>query len=189
MNGRGLTLGLVDGLLLLRFRGLDDLLLIAVGGVDRGVALPFGLQNRGALLALGAHLLLHRRQHVLRRVDVLDLVAEHLHAPRFRGLVHFADHHEVDVRPLLEGAIELDLADLAAEVRLRELRDRIGVVGDAVRRAGGIEDFEVQDAVDRDLYVVARDADLLGNVERDFLQRMLVADGVEERHEDVEAGV
>ena len=41
-----LTLGLVDLLLPLRFRVLDDLLLVAFGGVDRGVALTFGLQDR-----------------------------------------------------------------------------------------------------------------------------------------------
>ena len=132
LDRSGLTLGLVDGLLLFRFRRLDDLLLVAVGGVDGGVALPFGLQNRGAFLALGAHLLLHRGQHVLRRVDVLDLVAQHLHAPRFGGLVHFGNDHHVDVRPLFERAIELNLADLAAEVRLRQLGDGVGVVGDAV---------------------------------------------------------
>src|SRR5262249_40010580 len=86
---RCLPLRLVDGLLLLRFRGLDHLLPVALGAVDRGVALPFRLQDQRALLALGAHLLLHRGEHVLRRRDVLDLVAQHLHAPRFRGLVDF----------------------------------------------------------------------------------------------------
>ena len=38
-NRRGLAFGLVDLLLLPRFRRLDDLLLLAFGGVDRGVAL------------------------------------------------------------------------------------------------------------------------------------------------------
>ena len=88
-DGLGLTFGFVDLLLALRFRVLDHLLLVAVGVVDRGVALALGLQDHGALLTLGAHLLFHRRQDVLRRGDVLDLVAQHLHAPRFRGLVHF----------------------------------------------------------------------------------------------------
>jgi hypothetical protein len=182
-----LAFGLVDGLLLLRFRRLDDLLLVALGLVDRGVALPFRLQDRGAFFAFGAHLLFHRRQHVLRRVDVLDLVAEHFHAPRFRGFVDFADDHQIDVCALLERAIELDLADLAAQVGLRQLRDREGVVRDTVRRPCWIEDFEIEHSVHGDLNVVARDADLLGNVHGHFLERVLVTDRVEERPEDVEA--
>ena len=52
----------------------------------------FGGEDDGALLALGAHLLLHGGEDVLRRRDVLDLVAEHLDAPRLRCLVELADH-------------------------------------------------------------------------------------------------
>ena len=48
-------------------------------------------QDHRALLALRAHLLFHRGEHVLRRRDVLDLVAQHLDAPRLRGLVELAD--------------------------------------------------------------------------------------------------
>ena len=86
-----LALGLVDLLLPVRLRRLDHLLLLALGGVDRGVALPFGRENHRALLALGAHLLLHRREDVGRRLDVLDLVAQHLDAPRLGRLVELAD--------------------------------------------------------------------------------------------------
>ena len=39
------------------------------------------------------------------------------------------------------------------------------------------------------LHVVARDADLRRDIERHLLQRVLVADDVDERHQDVEAGV
>ena len=67
---------------------------------------------------------------------------------------------------LLERAVELDLADLAAQRRLRELRDREGIVRDAVRRARGIHHLQIQHAVDADLHVVLRDADLLGDVDR-----------------------
>ena len=81
--------GFVDLLLLLGLRGLDDLLLVAFGLVDRRVALAFGRQDHRALFPLGAHLLFHRRQHVLRRRDVLDLVAQHLDAPRLGRLVEF----------------------------------------------------------------------------------------------------
>ena len=172
-----------------RLRGLDRLLLLAFGGVDRGVALALGGQDDGALLALGAHLLFHRGQHVLRRRDVLDLVAQHLHAPRLGGLVELGDDRDVDVGALLERAVEVDLADLAAQRRLRELRDGEQVVLDAVGGALRVEDLEVEHAVDADLDVVAGDADLLRDVERRFLERVLVADDVDERHQDVEAGV
>ena len=86
-NGGRLAFGFVDLLLLARFRRLDDLLLLAFGVVDRGVARAFGRQNHRALFALGAHLLFHRGQHVVRRRDVLDLVAQHLHAPGLGRLV------------------------------------------------------------------------------------------------------
>ena len=67
--------------------------------------------------------------------------------------------------------------------------DREEVVGDAVRRALGVQHLQVQHAVDADLHVVARDADLLGDVDRLLLERVPVADHVDERHQDVEAGV
>ena len=91
-------------------------------------------------------------------------------------------------RALLEGAVEVDLADLAAQRRLGELRDREHVVGDAVRGAFGVEHLEVEHAVDLHLDVVARDADLRGDVGGGFLQRVAIADDVDERNEDVETG-
>src|SRR5207253_162038 len=73
--------------------------------------------------------------------------------------------------------------------RLRELRDGEGVIADAVRGALGIEHLEVKDAVHRHLHVVLGDADLLGDVDGDLLQRVLVAHRVHEGHQDVKAGV
>ncbi len=76
-----------------------------------------------------------------------------------------------------------------AQRRLRQLRDREQVVLDAVGGALRVEDLEVEHAVDADLHVVAGDADLRRNVEGRFLERVLVADDVDERQQDVEAGV
>ena len=146
-------------------------------------------QDHGALLALGAHLLFHRGQHVVRRRDVLDLVAQHLHAPGLGRLVELLHDLQVDVHALFERLVEVDLADLAAQRRLRQLRDGEDVVGDAVRRALRVEDLEIQDAVHAHLHVVARDADLRRDVDRRFLQRMPVADDVEERNQDVKPGM
>src|SRR5690606_40085584 len=86
-----------------------------------------------------------------------------------------------------EGAVQVDLADLATQRRLRELHDREAIVGDAIGRHARIEHLQVQHAVDADLHVVLRDADLLRNVERLLLEVVLVCDALEERYEDVKA--
>jgi len=92
------------------------------------------------------------------------------------------------VHAFLERPVEVDLADLAPERRLRELTDREEEVADAVRRSLGVHHFHVEDAVHVHLDVVLRDADLLRNVGCRLLQRMAVADRVEERDQHVEAG-
>jgi hypothetical protein len=79
----------------------------------------------------------------------------------------------VDDVALLEGLVQLQLADHAAQRGLRQLRDGHDVVGRAVAGAHGVGDLEVQDAVHLQLGVVARDADLAGHVQRDFLQLCL----------------
>ena len=89
----------------------------------------------------------------------------------------------------LERAIEIDLADLAAQRRLRELDDREAIVRDAVRGAAGIEHLQIQHAVDADLHVVLGDADLLGNIERLFLEGVPVGDAFDERKQDVKPGL
>jgi hypothetical protein len=48
-----------------------------------------------------------------------------------------------------------------------------------------IEHLHVQHRVDAHLHVVAGDADLLGDVERVFLEAVPVGDSLEERHQDV----
>jgi hypothetical protein len=50
----------------------------------------------------------------------------------------------------------------------------------------GVQHLQIQHAVDVDLHVVARDADLFRNFDRGFLQRALVGDPLDERHQDVE---
>ena len=52
-----------------------SLLLLTLGAVDRRVAHGLRVQDGGALFTLGAHLLFHCRQNILRRSDVLDLIA------------------------------------------------------------------------------------------------------------------
>src|SRR5262249_46378280 len=85
----------------------------------------------------------------------------------------------------LERAIEIDLADLATERRLRELDDRELVARDAVRRLAGVQDLQIENAVDPDLHVVLGDADLLRDIDRVFLEAVLVGDALDEGQEDV----
>ena len=186
---RGLPFRFVDLLRLAGFRLLDHFLLHAFGGVDGGVARAFGGQNHRALLAFGAHLLFHRGENVGGRRDVLDLVAQHLHAPRLGRLVELADDLRVDVGALLERSVQIDLADFASQRRLCKLGNGEQIVRDAVGRPLRIQHLEIQHAIDANLHVVARNADLRRNVEGDLLQRVAVADDVDERQQHVKAGV
>ena len=72
--------------------------------------------------------------------------------------------------------------------RLRKLRDGDDVVGGAVARALGIRHLKEEHAVDRELSVVARNADLTRRIERDFLEGVAVCDPIDERDDEVEAG-
>ena len=78
---RGLALRVVDLGLLLAFGLRDRRLARTDGDVDLLLAAPFGRRDHRALLALGGDLRLHRTQDLGRRRQVLDLVAQHLHAP------------------------------------------------------------------------------------------------------------
>jgi hypothetical protein len=80
------------------------------------------------------------------------------------------------------------LADLAAQGGLRQLRNREAVVGDPVGRQVRIHHLHVQHCIDAHLHVVAGDADLFGNVDRDFFETVLVGDALHERHENMKAG-
>ena len=52
-----------------------------------------------------------------------------------------------------------------------------------------IEHLHVQDSIDSDLHVVARDADLLGDIQRDFLEAMPVGDPLEKRYQHIKPGM
>ena len=167
--------------------GLQDRrLLRAVGDVDLLLALAFALGDHRALLALRRDLRLHRAQDRLRRREALDLVAQHLDPPGASRLVEDGDDHVVDLVAALEGLVELHLADHAAQRRLGELRDREHVVRGAVGGELRVDHLEVDDPVHRELRVVLGDADLLGDVQRHFLERVLVGHAVDEGHDHVE---
>ena len=90
---------------------------------------------------------------------------------------------------LLEGVVEIDLADFAAQ---RGLASWVMAKHDSSRcrrRRARVENLHVEDAVDAHLDVVARDADLLGDIDGGFFERVPVADDVHERREDMKAGL
>jgi hypothetical protein len=120
-DGCCFAFGFVDLLLLVGFGSFDDLLFFTFGAVDCRVSLPFRCQNERAFFALRPHLLFHRGEHVVGRRNVLDFVAHHFDAPRLGRLVELADYLRIDISPLLERSIELDLAEFAAQRRLRQL--------------------------------------------------------------------
>src|SRR6185312_14819368 len=183
---RGLSLRRVDFRLLRAFRLRDRRFAGALRDVDLLLPLAFRRRDHRALLALGGDLRLHRAQDLGGRRQVLDLVAQHLDAPVRRRRVERAHDRRVDRVALLERAIELHAADDAAQRRLGELRDREHVVRRAVRSKPRIGDLVVQDAVDLQLRVVLRDADLRRYVERRLAQIVAIRDAVEERNDEVE---
>ena len=120
----GLPLRLVDLRLLLAFGLGDRRLARALRDVDLLLPPAFGRRDDGALLALGGDLRLHRAQDFRGWRQILDLVAQHFHAPVRRRVVERGDDGGVDLVALLERAVELHPADDAAQRRLRQLRDR-----------------------------------------------------------------
>ena len=116
-DGGGLALGVVDGGLLFALGARDEGLAFAGGDVDLLLAAAFGGGDQRALFALGGDLRLHGVQDFLRRRQVLDFVAQHLHAPVQRGFVDGGHHLGVDDVALLEGLVEFELADHASAAR------------------------------------------------------------------------
>ena len=99
-----LALRLVDLRLLLALGLEDRRLALAVGDVDLLLALALGGRDHRALLALGGDLRLHRAQDRFGRREALDLVAQHLDAPRAAGFVQHRHDLVVDLVAALEAS-------------------------------------------------------------------------------------
>ena len=69
---------------------------------------------------------------------------------------------------------------------MRQLGDGENIVAGTLRRALGIGYFEIQNAVHRELRVVARDADLARHIQRDFFERMAIGNAVKKGHENAQ---
>ncbi len=103
------------------------------------------------------------------------------------GLVEDAAQGRVDLLAGGQGPLEVHAADDVAQRGDGELLDRLDVAGDLVGRGARVGHLVVDDGVDVDDQVVLGDHRL--RRERDDLLAQVdaVADGVDERHHDVEA--
>ena len=182
-----LGLGLEDRGLLLALRGEDRRGLLALGGGDRRLPGALGGQDDRALVAVGAHLLLHRVADGDRRVDRLDLDARHPQAPRPGRAVEDLAQLAVDAVAAGQRALEVQPTDDVAQRRRRQLLHAGDVVRDAVDGQPRVGHLEVQDGVDADLQVVGGDHRL----RREGDDLLAQVDGgphpVDERHQDRQA--
>src|SRR5207248_7417368 len=136
----------------------------------RRLRLALRIDDLGTALAFRLGLLGNGALHLLRQVDLLDLDLGDLDAPRIGVGVEDRLDLLVDAIALGEQLVELCLAADAAQRGLRELGGREQEVLHVDERAIGIDHAEVNDGVDLDRDVVARDHVLRGNVERDDAQ-------------------
>ena len=72
---------------------------------------------------------------------------------------------------------------------LRQLRNGEHVIADAIGCTGRIEDLHVQNTIYTNLHVVVGDTNLLGNVDGLFLENVPVRNSVDERKQNMEAGI
>ena len=138
-----LGLCLIDGGSLLTFR-LENLALL----------LSFARQDDGTLVALCLHLLLHSREHALRRHDVLQLYTVHLDTPLVGGIVEHGTQLRVDGVARGQRLVEFHLTNDVTQCRLRQLLDSIRQVVDFVYRLERVDDLEIQQRIDLHLDVI-----------------------------------
>ncbi len=122
-----------------------------------GLPLALGLQDDGALVAVGAHLLLHRVLDRRRRIDGLELDPGDPDAPPAGRLVEHAAQLAVDLVAGGQRLLEVHPTDHVAQRGDRQLLDGLDVVGDLVRRRPRVGHLEIDDRVDVDGQVVLGD--------------------------------
>lgn len=138
-----------------------------VSGFGNGSSSGFfalGGDDGSAAFALGFGLLGHGTLHVGRKLDVLKADALDVDAPFVGlGINNFADLGGNFVT-FAENLVEVKIAGDVAKGGLGESAGGVGVIGGFEDGFGGINDAEIDDGVDIDGDVVARDDLLLRNV-------------------------
>ncbi len=185
----GLALGAQRGGLRVTLGAQDLRLLGALGLKDLGLADTLGLKDGGALVAVGAHLLLHRVLDGGGRLDGLQLDAVDADAPLAGRLVQDAAEGGVDLLAGGQGPLQVHAADDVPQGGDRELLDGLDVVRHLVGGGPGVGHLVVDDGVDVHHEVVLGDH-RLGRERHDLLAEIdAVADAVDERDDDVQTGV
>ncbi|ALM42496.1 RTX toxin [Streptomyces sp. FR-008] len=188
-DGLGLAFRAEGGGARLTFGAEDRGLLLTLGPQDLGLADTFGLEDGGALVAVGAHLLLHRVLDGGGRLDRLQLDTVDADAPLAGGLVEDAAQRRVDLLAGGQRPLQVHAADDVAEGGDGELLDGLDVAGHLVGGGPGVGHLVVDDGVDVDDQVVLGDDGLRGE-RHDLLAEVdAVADRVDEGDDDVEARV
>ncbi len=153
----GLALGPEDLALALPLGPQDAALLLALGGEDLRRPDTFGGEHAGALLPLGPHLLLHRVDDALGRVDGLDLHPGDPQPPLARRVVEHTAQPRVDLVPGGERLLQVHVPDHAAQHGRGDLLDGLDVVDDLEVGRPRVGDLEEQHRVDADHQVVLGD--------------------------------
>ena len=188
LGGALARLGVAERRFLAPFRLQHDRGLAPLGAGDVGLAHALGLEDHRALLALGLHLPAHRLDEVLGRLDVLDLDARDLDAPRLGSRVDDAEQPGVDLVAMREQLVEVHRAHDGADVGHHQVEQRLLEIGDLVGGAPHVEHLVEGDAVDRHSGVVLGD-DLLARHVDDLLHDAeLAADAVDIGNDEAEAG-
>ena len=147
------------------------------------------MRDQRALFALRGNLLLHRGKHLLRRGDVLDLIAQHFHTPVRAGFVQREYHGAVDRIAVFQQFIQVALAAFRAQRGLRQHGDGGEIIRGAIAGACGVGDLVIQHAIHLHLGVVARDTDLRRDVDGKLGETVAIGDAIHERDDDVQAGL
>ena len=160
-----LAFRLQNGRLTLAFRLVDVGPLAAFRLENRGCLGSFGLNDLGTTAALRPHLLLHRLLDVLRRIDVLQFHAIHLHTPLVRGIIQNGPQLRVDGVSAGQTFIKFKLTQDISKCCLCQFLDGLREVLDFVNTLHRIDDLEIDQTIDFGDHVVPRDDALTRKIE------------------------
>lgn len=104
-------------------------------------------------------------------------------------LCSFIDSYDnllIESVPLFKGLVKGDLAKLTAHSGLSKLNDGVKGVLNTVRGELGVDDLDIEDAVDEDADIVLGDGGLVGDRDGLLLERVDVGDLVNKGDEQVD---
>src|SRR5262252_3270227 len=144
-----------------------------VGRADQplgGLVFAFGVDDLGALLAFGFGLARHGPPHLLRQIYSLDLDQRDFDAPLVGVAVQNLLQPHVQLFARGQQFVQLGFAEHGTQRGLGQLRSGVEIVLDFVYGEARLQHAEVDDGVDRDRDVVARNYVLRRHVHRNSSQ-------------------